>query len=210
MQGGPQETKNYLVNLVTSSSTIYNHVTAVATKGLLGHGPRMSDSSTALLHQTQNATIARKVFLEAAEGECQGKQPHHFYMVCTTANKTVILTEKLADGSTTWVVNPKNLEDRNSLAKQVFKSECVEHATVKDVKTQRANFNRPMDVDLSIRKQYVRAVFKQLTGKTFKGKWGGFIRRYAGPSVFLGRPSMEFPINRPSGLGNGSWTSKKK
>lgn len=151
-----------------------------------------------------------KVFLEAAEGDAQGKQPHHFYIVCTTVNKNVIVTEKLANGSTTFLVNPKNLEDRNSLAKQLFKSDCLEQATVKDVKTQRANFNKTLEANLSARKQYVKALFKQLTGKTFKGKWGGFIRRYAGPSVFLGRPSMMLPMDRNSGLGNGSWTAGKK
>lgn len=153
-----------------------------------------------------------KVFLEAAEGDVVGKQPHHFYMVCSTANKNIIVTEKLANGSTTFLVNPKSLEDRNSLAKQLFKSDCVEQATVKDVKTQQTNFNKIFEegVSLSVRKQYVKSVFKQLTGKTFKGKWGGFIRRYAGPSVFLGGPSMVRPMDGKSGLGNGYWTAGKK
>lgn len=153
-----------------------------------------------------------KVFLEAAEGDVVGKQPHHLYMVCITANKDVIVTEKLANGSTIFLVNPKSLEDRNSLAKQLFKSDCVEQATVKDVKTQQTNFNKTFEegVTLSVRKQYVKSVFKQLTGKTFKGKWGGFIRRYAGPSVFLGGPSMVRPMDGKSGLGNGYWTAGKK
>lgn len=153
-----------------------------------------------------------KVFLEAAEGDVVGKQPHHLYMVCITANKNVIVTEKLANGSTFFLVNPKSLEDRNSLAKQLFKSDCVEQATVKDVKTQQTNFNKTFEegVSLSVRKQYVKSVFKQLTGKTFKGKWGGFIRRYAGPSVFLGGPSMVRPMDGKSGLGNGYWTAGKK
>lgn len=153
-----------------------------------------------------------KVFLEAAEGYVVGKQPHHLYMVCITANKNVIVTEKLANGSTFFLVNPKSLEDRNSLAKQLFKSDCVEQATVKDVKTQQTNFNKTFEegVSLSVRKQYVKSVFKQLTGKTFKGKWGGFIRRYAGPSVFLGGPSMVRPMDGKSGLGNGYWTAGKK
>lgn len=153
-----------------------------------------------------------KVFLEAAEGDVVGKQPHHLYMVCITANKNVIVTEKLANGSTIFLVNPKSLEDRNSLAKQLFKSDCVEQATVKDVKTQQTKFNKTFEegVSLSVRKQYVKSVFKQLTGKTFKGKWGGFIRRYAGPSVFLGGPSMVRPMDGKSGLGNGYWTAGKK
>lgn len=153
-----------------------------------------------------------KVFLEAAEGDVVGKQPHHLYMVCITANKNTIVTEKLTNGSTVFLVNPKSLEDRNSLAKQLFKSDCVEQATVKDVKTQQTNFNKIFEegVSLSVRKQYVKSVFKQLTGKTFKGKWGGFIRRYSGPSVFLGGPSMVRPMDGKSGLGNGFWTAGKK
>ena len=155
-----------------------------------------------------------KVFLEAAEGDVMGKQPYHLYLMCITANKNIIVTEKLANGSTIFLVNPKSLEDRNSLAKQLFKSDCVEQATVKDVKTHQINFNKIFEegVSLSVRKQYVKSVFKQLTGKTFKGRWGGFIRRYAGPSVFLGGPSMVRPMDGKSGLGlgNGYWTAGKK
>ena len=58
-----------------------------------------------------------KVYLEAAEGETHSnKQAHHFYVVLQTPNQNLIVTEKLATGITTWVVNPANLEDRDSVA----------------------------------------------------------------------------------------------
>mmetsp|Transcript_58316 Transcript_58316/g.138812 ORF Transcript_58316/g.138812 Transcript_58316/m.138812 type:complete len:935 (+) Transcript_58316:99-2903(+) len=150
-----------------------------------------------------------KIFLEAAE-EASDKQPYHFYVVCHTVKKNIIVTERLANGSTTFVVNPKNLEDRNSLAKHMFKADCLETSTLKDLKIMQVNMNRTEAVSLSARKQYVKSVFNKVTGKTFKGKWGGFIRRYAGPSVFLGGPPLVLPIDRSGGLGNGTWSSKRK
>ncbi|CAE7333337.1 ndor1 [Symbiodinium sp. CCMP2456] len=137
-----------------------------------------------------------KVYLEAAEGEAHAsKQPHHFYMVCQTASKNLIVTEKLATGATTCVVNPANLE-----------------TTVRSLKTLQSNMDRsvPGGASLSARKQYVKAAFKQTTGKSFHGKWGGFIRRYSGPGVFLGRTPLMVPMDRSSGLMNGTWTAKKK
>ena len=154
-----------------------------------------------------------KVYLEAAEGETHSnKQAHHFYMVCQTASKNLIVTEKLASGATTWVVNPANLEDRNSLAKLLFTADCLEQTTIRSLKTIQGNMSRtaPAGVNLSTRKQYVKSVFKQATGKSFHGKWGGFIRKYSGPAVFLGRTPLMTPMDRNTGLLNGTWTSKKK
>ncbi|CAK9116665.1 unnamed protein product [Durusdinium trenchii] len=65
--------------------------------------------------------IKGRLYVEAIEGDHKdaAKQLHlcHFYVVLETKSGHTILTEKLADGSTTWVVNPNCLEDRNSLAK---------------------------------------------------------------------------------------------
>ncbi|CAJ1440152.1 unnamed protein product, partial [Effrenium voratum] len=142
-----------------------------------------------------------KVFLEPAEAS--GSQPH-FYVVCLTVKKNIIVSEMLANGTTTFVVNPKNLEDRNSLAKHMFRADCL-NLTLKDLKDLKKAQCAGGAVSISARKQYVKSVFSKLTGKSFKGKWGGFIRRYAGPAVFLGGPPMAMP--RTGGLGNGTWSS---
>ena len=154
-----------------------------------------------------------KVYLEASEGETHSnKQAHHFFLVLQTANKNLIVTEKLANGTTTWVVNPANLEDRSSLAKLLFTADCLEQTTVRSLKTLQGNMSRsePSGASLSYRKQYAKSVFKQATGKSFRGKWGGFIRKYSGPGVFLGRTPLMMPIDRNTGFMNGTWTSKKK
>merc|ERR1712173_375574 len=42
---------------------------------------------------------------------------HHYYVVLETAKGNVIVTEKLRDGTVTWNENPRDLEDRTSLAR---------------------------------------------------------------------------------------------
>eukprot|EP00913_Durusdinium_trenchii_P001525 g1412.t1 len=77
-----------------------------------------------------------KVFIEATDGPAQGHQPHHFYLVFKTVQQNVIVIEQLANGSRSWAVNPTNLEDRNSLAKQLFTAVCTEGATVHALKME--------------------------------------------------------------------------
>ncbi|CAK9106865.1 NADPH-dependent diflavin oxidoreductase 1 [Durusdinium trenchii] len=138
-----------------------------------------------------------KVFIEATDGPAQGHQPHHFYLVFKTVQQNVIVIEQLANGSRSWAVNPTNLEDRNSLAKQLFTAVCTEGATVHALKmvlpTPTAAGSA---VSLSVRKQYAKLAFKQMTGQTFTKKWGGSVRRASpevGPAVSLDAPHLGMP-----------------
>ncbi|CAJ1399897.1 unnamed protein product [Effrenium voratum] len=123
-----------------------------------------------------------QVYIEAAEGE-GARQPCHYYMVFQASNKTLVVTEKLSTGQTTWAVNPQNLEDRNSLAKLLFTASV--DSTVRDLRNLQVSFNReqPGGASLSTRKQYMKAVFQRMCGRNFRGKWGGFVRKYNGPAV---------------------------
>merc|ERR1712060_658677 len=49
---------------------------------------------------------------------------HHSYIVLETDKGDEIVTEQNIDGMLTWVENPADLEDRNSLAKVVRSSDC--------------------------------------------------------------------------------------
>lgn len=133
-----------------------------------------------------------KVFIEPADGHLQsGKQPHHFYLVFKTVQENVIVVEQLSNGSRALAVNPRNLEDRNSLAKQLFTADCSATATIgalSGIQTQGGN----MPVSLSVRKQFAKMVFKQMTGQSFRG-WGGSVRRVGQslkPAMSVGAPEL--------------------
>ena len=55
---------------------------------------------------------------EYVEHVCGGKKCRgHSYSVLETEEGSLIVTEKLADGTAAWQENPAGLEERNSLAK---------------------------------------------------------------------------------------------
>mmetsp|Transcript_39185 Transcript_39185/g.80149 ORF Transcript_39185/g.80149 Transcript_39185/m.80149 type:complete len:995 (-) Transcript_39185:151-3135(-) len=133
-----------------------------------------------------------KVFIEPADGHLQsGKQPHHFYLVFKTVQENVIVVEQLSNGSRALAVNPQNLEDRNSLAKQLFTADCSA-ATIGALSAIQAQGGN-MPVSLSVRKQFAKMVFKQMTGQSFRGRWGGSVRRVGQslkPAMSVGAPEL--------------------
>lgn len=84
-----------------------------------------------------------------------------FYIVLETEKGQKVLTERLRNGSLAWIENPKDLEDRNSLAK-VTRSEKVERAvTIGDVKEHKVKLAG--GVPLS-GKRYAQAMFLRVFG----------------------------------------------
>ncbi|CAL1172740.1 unnamed protein product [Cladocopium goreaui] len=94
------------------------------------------------------------------------KQLHtcHFYVVLDTSCGNTIVTEKLADGSTTWVVNPNCLEDRNSLAKLMVCLDIrMEKATVRNLK-----ITQESALVVRERKRYARAIFSLVSPRSLE------------------------------------------
>ena len=106
---------------------------------------------------------------------------NNYYIVLETIEKTVIVTERMSDGSLCWLQNPHNLEDRNSLAKLLFTADCKEGMRMSEV---RQHFEaQPRDTDGDHRKRYAKALYVFATGRSLKGKWGGSARRYTAPPM---------------------------
>ena len=61
----------------------------------------------------------------------------NYYTVLETKQGSVIVTEVLDDGSVSWVQNPNNLEDRNSLAKLLFQAEAKNEVTLNEIQQSR-------------------------------------------------------------------------
>jgi len=117
-----------------------------------------------------------KIFVEALEHEVESVNVScNYYTVLETHQGSIIVTEILEDGEVSWIQNPNNLEDRNSLAKLLFQVDCKEGILVKHIMEmqQTGNWNN--------RKHYSKSIYKLVCGRTFRGQWGGQVRRYAAP-----------------------------
>lgn len=154
---------------------------------------QLSSGSQAKEVSKMEAVTKAKVYIEATDAEkpqpASGKStsavPHcRFYVVLETDASNTIVTERLADGSIAWAVNSDKLEDRNSLARLLFTSDC-KNATVEGIKSLQAKqFSRVTSAARSASKAYAKAVFELSTGRGFRGKWGGYVRAgYTGKSV---------------------------
>jgi len=152
-----------------------------------------------------------KVYVEAMEQESQlhlakdTRTGCNFYIVLETEKKNRIVTEALGAGALSWVQNPHNLEDRNSLAKLLFTADCKDEVYARDVKQFQRTLVLPPSAGL--RKHYAKAVYKFVSGRSFRGKWGGKLRRFAPPpqSGNLGLAAL----GRSSDFLNVMWLARK-
>jgi len=159
--------------------------------------------------------VKGRLYVEAIDGEhreCE-KQLHlcHFYVVLETASN-VIVTEKLADGSTTWVLNPSQIEDRNSLAKLMMAVDIrMEKATVGNLQvTQESNnIKSAARATASDRKRYAKDIFALVSPRNLNLS----SRRFAGrayPYPSNSKRSKEFrtrwgaPLPMPESEGKGA------
>eukprot|EP00930_Biecheleria_cincta_P000292 TRINITY_DN10061_c0_g1_i1.p1 TRINITY_DN10061_c0_g1~~TRINITY_DN10061_c0_g1_i1.p1 ORF type:complete len:1063 (-),score=187.22 TRINITY_DN10061_c0_g1_i1:320-3508(-) len=133
----------------------------------------------------ESETIVKvNAYVEAAESDGntayvsgESKPVCHFYVVLETDASHFIVTEKLSDGSITWAVDPDNLNDRNSLAKLLFTVDGKYGMTVRDIRNVQSKSAGPVPTDRvsSASKAYARAIFQLISGRGFRGKWGGEI-----------------------------------
>eukprot|EP00440_Ansanella_granifera_P051448 gb/GFBE01055774.1/.p1 GENE.gb/GFBE01055774.1/~~gb/GFBE01055774.1/.p1 ORF type:complete len:1053 (+),score=292.89 gb/GFBE01055774.1/:1-3159(+) len=158
--------------------------------------------------------VQGKVYIEALESG-DAKASYNFYVVLETEGKNFIVTEKLSNGDTTLVVNPLNLEDRNSMARLLFTADSKDGICVRDLKEARAMHNQimPQGALSSHRKHYAKAIFKLVSGRSFRGKWGGLVRRYTGSSVSsystLSANLSRAAQARSTEFLNGMWSARK-
>merc|ERR1740117_2379939 len=91
---------------------------------------------TEACQQQDRSAIEREQVLKATEyveraPTCSG---HQFYVVLETEQGNVIVSAGLEDGTMVFQENPKDLEDRNSLAKVIRSADCSNASiTVKDM-----------------------------------------------------------------------------
>ncbi|CAJ1388163.1 unnamed protein product [Effrenium voratum] len=148
--------------------------------------------------------VKGRLYVEALDGDHKeaAKQLHlcHFYVVLDTEKGNCVVTEKLADGTTTWVVNPSCLEDRNSLAKVMVCLDIrMEKATVRNLQiTQESHSIKSSGASPSERKRYARAIFSLVSPRSLEITGG---RRYVGrayPYPSSSKRSGEFRIRGAS------------
>jgi len=128
----------------------------------------------AVLHKEKLSRC--KMYIES----CEHEACNNYYMVLETEEKSIVVTERLANGTLSWAQDPQNLEDRNSLAKLLFTADCKEGMVFGDVVKHFEAL--PQETGLDFRKRYAKALYKFLSGRQLRGKWGGSARRYAAPT----------------------------
>jgi len=85
-----------------------------------------------------------------------------YYVLLDTEEGNVIMTEKLADGTAAWEENPKDLEDRNSLAKVIRSVDCrAAGITVRDMRAYQA----AEEGRVGSGKRYADGAYSQATGE---------------------------------------------
>lgn len=174
-------------------------------------GTEMKPGSMSNVAREGEKMVQGKVYIEAMESEQEGVAACNFYVVLETEAKNFIVTEKLQNGTTTWVVNPSNLEDRNSLARLLFSVDSKDNICVSDVKQVQASHSQPAQqgTTSSNRKGYAKAIFKAISGRSFRGKWGGMVRRYVGSSSSLSTNLGRAGLSRSTEFLNSLWSARK-
>jgi hypothetical protein len=91
-----------------------------------------------------------------------------YYLVLETKNGHIILTERLPNGQVTWVEDPEELEDRNSLAKVTRVSACQPNLVVQDLKTYQSTVAKGASqagvASPSVCKRFARSAYARAVG----------------------------------------------
>jgi len=111
----------------------------------------------------------------------------HSYLVLETDQGNVIVTEQLKDGRVTWEENPRDLEDRNSLAKVIRSaSRSNSGVFVQDMKAHRAKEQSDIGASPSKCKRYAQGAFVRAIGAAPNRVCSGFRRQAKGDKWKLG------------------------
>jgi len=105
--------------------------------------------------------------LEQCKAPNQGLDHYHYYLVLETDAGSLLVTEKLGDGSCSLTVHPANLSDRNALARLLHSADCTSNGvSVRDLKAFRNQSVRqtPNGACPSARQIYAKNVFKLASG----------------------------------------------
>merc|ERR1711920_693079 len=92
-----------------------------------------------------------------------GRLRCRYYVVFETEGGRKVVTEMLPSGKAAWKANPKDVEDRNSLAKVLSSVECDKvGATVGAVRSALASGSRRQ---VGKSKQYARDALRHISGE---------------------------------------------
>jgi hypothetical protein len=103
----------------------------------------------------RKATEYVEILRGTEDRQCQ------YYVMLETTKGEKILTELTCTGRITWQENPKDVDDRNSLAKVTRSAECAAGVSILDLKNFQAGAAQSLSsmASQSMRKQYAQSVF---------------------------------------------------
>lgn len=126
------------------------------------HCPNSSASKAKEIEDKEKITKVTE-YVECAFSPVNGSKSlrRRYYLVLETEKANKVVTERLNDGRRSWIGNPENLEDRNSLAKLTRSDRSTSGVTVHDMVAFRAKM---ADGATSSSKRYVQATFNRVVG----------------------------------------------
>jgi hypothetical protein len=92
------------------------------------------------------------------------KSRWRYYLVLETQTGQKIVTERLRNGNITWLEDPEDLGDRNSLARATRSKDAISNLTVRDMKAYYSAMEvdaRAVAVSPSVCKRYVRNLYSR-------------------------------------------------
>jgi len=96
---------------------------------------------------------------ENPAGDCL--EMSHYYVVLETNHANMVVMEKDQDGSVSWEVNPKSLEDRLSLSKLVKQRDCNTQVAVCQLQRLQG-YRQAKEGSFTDQKRYVNAIMQEL------------------------------------------------
>jgi len=114
----------------------------------------------------------------------------HFFVVAETEAGSVIVIEKLADGTNRLLENPKELSDRLSLAKTIRSDECAGRQ-VRDLRAYQAERDAGDDA------KYAQGAFSLVVGETYRTSGLRRSVNRAAPFMHLNMAKASSVVSRP-------------
>jgi len=150
----------------------------VSGKELVGvvFSKRLSANEDIEDQRTKGTDKVTKVTVYVESDRCQTRRCH-YYLVLETLERDMIVTEMHADGTVTWIENPTDLEDRNSLAKAFCSKDCRGMGTIiRDLTSHQSTLVNTEEARVShtTGKRYAHGIYNRAIGKANIPCTGGY------------------------------------
>jgi len=125
-----------------------------------------SGPSNGQVKTEDDCTVKRvTLFVEHADSTRQSDTSRQYFVLLETQEGTTVLTDKLANGLTTWTSNPTEFQRRATRAKVLRSEELTSKLTLKDIRKVKVAASASAPASQSRRRRYAEAVLRKALGQ---------------------------------------------